>query len=185
LKGFVFRTVVDGAERETLVAWSEMKPTAVRFHPVEEAYDYLGRTMPRARKVELTRAPVFLLLPRGGSKELTVVPPPAKAKWIDGKASSVVLQLIGKGDLNQSAFQLDDSKQLKLVAYNFGDKPARGKLSVEGATGAKSESEVAPGEREEQTIKANGTGKMTAKLNLGDAEHAIVTANVLKAQRKN
>ncbi len=144
LKGFAFRTVVDGAERETLVVWSEMKPTTVTFRPAEQAYDYLGRRLPKARKVELTRAPVFLLLPRGGSKELTIVPPPAKAKWLDGKASSVVLQLIGKGDLKQSAFQLDETNELRLVAYNFGDKPAHGKLSVAGATAAKTEIQLAP-----------------------------------------
>jgi hypothetical protein len=185
LKGFVFRTVVDGAERETLVAWSEIKPTTVRLRPAEQAYDYLGRQKPKVGKVELTRAPVFLLLPRGGSKELTVVPPPEKAKWLDGKASSVVLQLIGNGDFKQSAFQLDKTNELNLVAYNFGDKPARGKLSVDGATAAKIDIELAPGAREEQSIKAGGSGKVTAKLDLGNAGHAIVTANVLKAQLKN
>ena len=65
------------------------------------------------------------------------MPPPAKPKWVEGKASPVVLQLLGKGDFKQSAFQLDETNELKLVAYNFGDKPARGKLSIEGATAAK------------------------------------------------
>jgi hypothetical protein len=185
LKGFVFRTVVDGVERETLVVWSEMKPTTVKFPAAEEAYDYLGRKLPKARKVELTRAPIFLLLPRGGSKELTVVPPPAKPKWVEGKASPVVLQLLGKGDLKQSAFQLDETNELKLIAYNFGDKPARGKLSVSGATAAKTEIELAPGAREELTIKTDGAKQVTAKLDLGNAGHAVVTANVLKPQLKN
>jgi hypothetical protein len=185
LKGYVFRTEVDGAKRETLVTWSETKPTTVKFRPFEKAYDYLGREISSARKIELTRAPIFLVLPRGWSKELKIEPPPAKPKWVEGKPSSVVLQLLGKGDFKQSAFQLDETNELKLVAYNFDDKPAHGKLSIEGAKAAKSEIELAPGAREELTIKAEGAGKVTANLDLGDAGHAIVTANVLKAQLKN
>ena len=80
LKGYVFRTEIDGTERETLVAWSETKPTTVEIRPAEMVYDYLGREMSHAGKVELTRATVFLVLPRGGSKKLKVEPPPAKAQ---------------------------------------------------------------------------------------------------------
>ena len=69
-----------------------------------------------------SRRTVLIVLPRGGSKELKITPPPAKAKWLDGKACPVVLQLLGKGDAAQSAFVIDDEKQLKLVAYNFGEK---------------------------------------------------------------
>jgi hypothetical protein len=185
LKGYAFRTIVDGAERETLVAWSETKPTTVKVGPAEQVYDYLGRQLPKAREMELARAPIFVLLPRGGSKALTVVPPPAKPKWVEGKASSVVLQLIGKGDFNKSAFQLSNNNELKLVAYNFGDKPAHGQLIIQGASAAKSELQLAPGAREELAIKASGPGKVAARLDLGDNDHALVTANVEKAQLKN
>ena len=71
------------------------------------------------------------------------------------------------------------------VAYNFSDKSAHGKLSLEGATAAKNEIEIAPGGREELTIKASGAKTVAAKLDLGNAGHAIVTANVLKPQLKN
>jgi hypothetical protein len=91
-----------------------------------QAYDYLGRQMLKADKVELTRAPVFFVLPRSSSKELKIVPPPEKPKWVDGKACPVVLQLLGKTEFKQSAFQLDGTNELKLVAYSFGDKPVRG-----------------------------------------------------------
>jgi hypothetical protein len=185
LKGFVFRTVVDGAKRETLVAWSEMKPTTIKIRPAGQAFDYLGRQMLKADKVELTRAPVFFLLPRGSSNELKVVPPPEKPKWVEGKACPVVLQLLGKTEFKQSAFRLDGTNELKLVAYNFGDKPARGKLSIDGAKCEKTEIELALSAREELTIKVGGAGKVTAKLDLGDAGHAIVSANVLTAQLKN
>jgi hypothetical protein len=161
-----------------------MKPTPVKIRSAEEAYDYLGRKLPKARKVELTRAPVFLLLPRGGSKDLAITPSPAKPKFLEGKASSVVLQFIGKTDFKQSAYKLDDTNQLKLVAYNFGDKPVRGKLNIEGGTAAINEIEIAPGAREERTIKLS-TKKVTAKLDIAGSGHAIVAANVLHSQLKN
>ena len=134
LKAYVFQTVVDGAEQETLVAWSETKPTDVTIQPAKKLYDYLGRELPQQKKVELTRA-VYFILPRGGAKELSVEPPPAKAEWREGQACPVVLQLLGKTDFKQSAFLLDAAKELRLVAYNFGDKAARGKISLQGAMG--------------------------------------------------
>jgi hypothetical protein len=180
LKGYVFRTVVDGAERETLVAWSETKPTAVEIRPAEKAFDYLGRQMSHPRKVELTRETVFLLLPSGGSKVLRVEPAPAKAEWRSGKTCPVVLQLIGDGDFKRSAFRLNESNELRLVAYNFADKAARGKVSVEGATGAIEEIELGPGGRAEWAIEADGPGTVTVRLDLGDLGNSIVSARVLK-----
>jgi hypothetical protein len=185
LMGYVFKTIIDGVERETLVAWSETKPTTVKIHRIEKAYDYLGRELPSSPSIELKTPTLFLVLPRGGSKDLKIEPPPAKGEWLTGKPCPVVLQLLGKGDDKQSAFYLDKTKSLQLVAYNFGDKPAQGKLKIEGATAAQSEIELAPGGRQEQVIKANGAGKVTVKLDLGDAGHAIVTANVLTPQLKN
>lgn len=181
LKAYVFTTTVDGVERDTLVAWSETNKASVKIRPAEKAFDYLGREMPRARKVELTRAPVLMVLPRGGSKELKVEPAPTKAEWRAGKASPVVLQLLGKGDEKQSAFLLDETMQLRLVAYNFGEKAARGSLHVEGATGATDEIEIAASGREERTIKVHVPGKVTARLELGEAGQAIVSARVMTA----
>jgi hypothetical protein len=178
LKGYVFATEVDGAKRETLVTWSETNPTTVKIRPAQKAFDYLGREMPNARKLKLTREPIFVLLPPGGSKQLTIVPPPAKAKWLPGKACPVVLQLVGKGDAKTSSFRLDSKHELQLVAYNLGDQPARGKLVVEGATGAPPEIAIAPGARQVQSIQADESGKVSARLDLGDLGHAIVEANV-------
>jgi hypothetical protein len=181
LKGYVFRTIVDGSERETLVAWSETKPTTIEFPPFERAYDYLGRQLPGARKIELTRAPVYLVLSRGGSKQLRIAPPPKQTKWRDGKASPVVLQLRGKGDVNHSAFQLNDTKQIRLVVYNFGDTSTNGQLNVEGATGATGQIRIGPGKREERTLTANGPGKLTVRLDMGGAGHALVSAKLVNA----
>ncbi len=181
LMGYVFRTEIDGAERETMVVWSEANPTTVAIPHVVKIYDYLGRKMPASEKVELSRPPIFLVLPRGGAKGLKIVAPPAKAKWLAGMACPVVLQLIGKGDEKKSAFQLDKTNELRLVAYNFGEKEARGKLNVEGATAAKTEIDLAPGVREEQTIKTDGAKTVTAKLDLDDFGHAIVSARTISS----
>jgi hypothetical protein len=179
LKGYVFRTEVDGLERETLVAWSETKPTTVTIPPAEEMYDYLGRQMPNAESVKLTRETVFVVLPRGGSEELKIEPPPPKVAWRSGKSCPVVLQLIGKADATQSAFQLDGTKELRLIAYNFGETAVRGNLNIQGATVGDRQIAIAPGDREQRTIIVNGTGTVTARIDLGDFGHAVVSGNVM------
>jgi hypothetical protein len=175
LKGYLFSTKVDGADRETLVTWSETKPTTIDIPSADATYDYLGREVSQDGKIELTRATTFMLLPPGGSKSLKIIPPPAKAPWQDGKPSPVVLQLLGKTDFKQSAFLLDEAKTLRLVAYNFGQKPASGKLSVEGGS-AKDQIEVAPGDRVETPITVTDPAKVTARLDLDNGEHALVSA---------
>jgi hypothetical protein len=178
LMAYLFRTEVDGATQETMVAWSQSKPTTVEIRSAEKAFDYLGRELPHARQLELSEAPVFLVLPLGGSKGLKVQPPPATAKRLSVRPSRVILQLIGKGDTNQSAFELDATKKLRLVAYNFGDKPVRGKLGVEGARCPNPEIQIAAGAREERTIVADASGTVTVRFDVGDSAHAIVSGRV-------
>jgi hypothetical protein len=179
LAAYVFKTQVDGEQRETLVAWSETDNTTVEIRPAENIYDYLGRELPKMKKLELTPATVFVVLPPGGSKELKIKPPPIKPESPMRKACPVVLQLIGKGDVKQSAFELDETNDLRLLAYNFGNEAARGDLSVDGAAGATSKIEIGPGGREERTIKAYGPGQVTARLDMGDEGDAIVSGRVI------
>jgi hypothetical protein len=157
--------------------------TQVNILPAQITYDYLGRDLSHSGKVELTRATVFMSLPRGGSEQLKIEPPPAKSKWGTGKVCPVLLQLIGKGDAAQSAFQLDATNELRLVAYNFGEQAARGKLSMEGAAGETDDIEIAPGGREERTINAHGPGTLTVRLQFGDNEHAVVSGRVMTMAR--
>jgi hypothetical protein len=181
LKGYVFRTIVDGAQRETLVAWSETKPTTINVQTAETAYDSLGRELARGGKVELTRETVFIVLPRGGSQTLTTEPPPEKPARQAGAACPVVLQLAGRGDAAGSAFHLDDARELKLTAYNFGAKAAKGTLSAAGAALGASELEIEPGGRREQTIKIDGPETVTVRLDLGELGEAVVSARVTTA----
>jgi hypothetical protein len=181
LKAYAFRTHVDGADRETLVAWSETKPTTIEILQAERAYDYLGREQPAGGKVELTRATVFLLLPPGGSKSLKIQPPPARPPLLKGEPCPIVLQLLGPTDFQQSAFRIDQSKELRLVAYNFGGKPVRGRLHIEGATGTPEEVELAPGARDEWKVLLNGAAQVAAGLDVGDIGRAIVAARLALA----
>jgi hypothetical protein len=180
LKGYVFATQVDGTKRETLVAWSETKPTNIEIRPAEKAYDYLGRELPSAKKTLLTRSPVFFLLPSGGSRELKIDPPPVKAKWLAGKPGSVVLQLLGHTDFKQSAFVLGDKKQLQLVAYNFGEQAARGTLSVQGGTSDARELEIAPGGRTTREIAVDAPGELSVTFDSGKSGHAMVSARIVQ-----
>src|SRR5205085_1592861 len=84
-KGYLFKTIVDGAERETLVAWGEGNPMTLDIPAGARVFDHLGRELsPDTNKIELARPTVFVVLPPGGSKSLKLVPPPAKAKWVEG-----------------------------------------------------------------------------------------------------
>lgn len=181
LKAFVFETQVDGKKRETLVAWSETKPTTVEIRPAEKAYDYLGRELGAAKKTELTRSPIFFVLPRGGSHELKIDPPPAKAKWLEGKPGNVVLQLTGNADFKQSAFVLGDKKELQLVAYNFGEKAASGTLKVKGGEVESREFEIKPGERATREIAVKAAGDLSVTFEPEKGGRAVVSARVVES----
>jgi hypothetical protein len=51
-------------------------------------------------------------------------------------------------------------------------------LAVEGASGAPSDMEIAPGGREERTISADGPEKVTVRLDAGDVGRSIVSARL-------
>ena len=182
LKGYLFRTQVDGEPHETLVTWSETKPTTVDIPGALQMYDYLGRQMPAGTRVELSRVTTYVLLPPGASKQFKLTPPPPPAPRLEGNACPVVLQLIGPTDFRQSAFRLDQANDLSLVAYNFSDKPVRGKLSAQGAADIADEIEIDPGAREVRSIKPDGSATLTVRLDLGDAGHAIVSAHIATTQ---
>jgi hypothetical protein len=185
LKGYVFKTKVDGANRETLVAWSETKNTSVRVTGAEKMYDYLGRKLEQGNSIELTRAPIFVVLPRGGSKNLKIEAPPANAKWQSGSPCPVVLQLTGKGDVNQSAFVASPRSELRLRAYNFGTSPVRGKLSFTGIRSGPSDLEIAPSERYERTIAASEARSVTARFETEGAGSAIVFARLVAEKKES
>ena len=66
----------------------------------------------------------------------------------------------------------------RLVAYNFGEKPARGKLTIGGAATPAGELAIQPGAREERTIRVHGAGDIPVRLDLGELGQAVVFARV-------
>ena len=181
LFAYAFKTQVDGEARETIVAWSETKPTVVEFANAQRGYDVYGRELPQPAKPELTRSTVFIVLPPGGSNALKIEPPPAKPRRLEKPACPVVLQLVGKTDFKQSAFVLDDKRQLNLIAYNFGTKPATGRLVIQGGQ-LKDDGDVqiGAGGRKEQAIVVDGNGPVTLRLDLAEElGSAIVSARVV------
>lgn len=181
LMAYAFNTLVDGKKRETLVAWSETKPSVIAIPQMEQAYDYLGRKLPARNEIELTRETKYLVLSPGGSNKLKITAPPEKSTWRAGKASPVVLQLIGEGDSTKSAFRLDASGELQLVAYNFGKTPVSAALRVKGARVESSSIDVAPGGREVRVIRTHALGQVTVQLDTGDLGTAIVSGRVIEA----
>ena len=61
LKGYLFQTEIDGAGQETLVAWSETKPTTINVKQAQKTYDYLGRQRSLDGKVELDACHCLLI----------------------------------------------------------------------------------------------------------------------------
>jgi hypothetical protein len=180
LKAYAFKTQIDGAEQETIVAWAETKATNIEIPGAQQVFDYLGREMRRGGPtMKLTRETMFVILPPGGSKSLKLEPPPAKAKFaVAATPCPVVLQFVGQSDVKQSAFRVDRANELRLVAYNFGDKPARGRLSIGGAATPAGELAIQPGGREERTIRVHGAGDIPVRLDLGELGQAVVFARV-------
>jgi hypothetical protein len=178
LKGYVFRTQVDGASKETLVAWSETVHTPIDLRQAEKAFDYLGREL-HDKRLTLTRQTLYFVLPPGGSKSLNVEPPPPQAAPLGGEASPIVLQLVGQGDPHQSAFRFDNPDELQLVAYNFGRQTARGRLSVVGAAAVEHNIELAPAGRSVQRIRPDGHAQVTARIDVPHLGRAVVVGRIV------
>jgi hypothetical protein len=103
-------------------------------------FDHLGRERATAKDLDLTSAPLFVLMPKGTHKRLTTAPPPAAPKRLKGKPSPIVLQSIWPAeqtDLKQSAYRVRAGKRtiVSAFAYNFSAKPVKGRLSVEAPAG--------------------------------------------------
>jgi len=138
---FVFRAKPDGRTREVLVLWDTKGTSRITLPLAPEAvFDHLGRERPTAKELDLTSAPLLVVMPDGAHKQLTSVPPPAAPKRLKGKASPIVLQSIWPAeqtDLKQSAYRVRAGKRtiVSAFAYNFAAKPVRGRLRAEAPAG--------------------------------------------------
>lgn len=135
---YAFACGTGAAARDVLVAWSDDGqpwPGPMPQH-IEAVADYLGRTTGTALPPALQAEPVFVVLPAGGTRALTLEQPPPLAPRREGTASPVVLQL----DEPRSAVALaadayerrpGATAPLEVVVYNFADHPVTGVLNTE------------------------------------------------------
>ena len=203
LHAFLFRARPDGQRADVLVAWSETETTLDLPKPPKASFDHLGR--PRevmGKALELSRAPLFAILDRG--TRLPLDPPPEPAKLEPGQPSFVVMQAVmpeASTDLEKSAYKVPagQTTRIPIFLYNFGAKPARGRLSapmsfnstrplVSPPWGAElpSEVEIAPEERKELALRLTGVstnGVEAAAIRItgefGAAGRPVLSLNVV------
>jgi hypothetical protein len=135
---------------------------------------------------------------------LPLVPPPEPAKLELGKPSSIVMQAVmpeARTVLEKSAYKVPagQTSTIPIFLYNFGAKPARGRLSTPMSFNSTrplvsppweaelpSEVEVAPGERKELALRLTGVstnGVEAAAIRIigefGVAGRAVLSLNVV------
>lgn len=153
---YAFQARPDGEPKDVLVAWAEIagdwdqrgKTVADWALPqgmaVEGVYDYLGRSLGSAVPQKLRSAPIFVLLAPGEAKRLPLTAP-QRSTFRPGEPGQVVLQLhmppatsvnveqVPWASDIEHKVQPETEIELPLYAYNFSDKPVRGRIVVEHA----------------------------------------------------
>jgi hypothetical protein len=203
IHAYVFRAKPDGERAEVLVAWSKTNASLELPKPPKACFDHLGRAHEVTGKMlKLGHAPLFAVLDRGTRLPLTLPPKPPKLER--GKPSPIVLQAVPPEAsilLKESAYKLptDPATTIPILLYNFGEKPARGRLNA--ALSMKSaqaltavpwsielpkEVEVAPGERKELTLRlssvsTNGVESAVLRITgeFGGGGHSILSLNFI------
>ena len=170
IRAYLFRARPDGLRADVLVAWSERETMLELPKPPRACFDHLGRAREVSGKaLKLSRAPVFAVLASG--THLPLIPPPKPARLLPGKPSSLVLQAVPPEAgilVDKSAYQVSagQTTTIPVFLYNFGSKPARGRLTAvisfdsAGATVPEpwgiefpGEADIAPGERKELPLR--------------------------------
>lgn len=166
VQGYLFDAKPGGKAEVVLVAWSETGTSFQLPKPPEACFDHLGRPQQITNSVlNLTRAPIYVVLAEGARPAL--VPPPKPAKVLPGKPGVVVLQaILPEQDtvLDKSAYKIQPGHQktVPIFLYNFGDKIVRGRLDVTASKNWKAELpakiELAPGDRKELALTLTSAG---------------------------
>jgi hypothetical protein len=203
IHAFLFRARPDGHRADVLVAWSEAGTAFELPKPPKACFDHLGRAREVTGKVlKLSRAPLFAVLDRGA--RLPLVPPPEPAKLEPGKPSFVVMQAVlpeASVVLEKSAYKVPagQTTTIPIFLYNFGAKPARGRLSTPMSFKSAQplipdpwgvefprEVDVAPGERKELALRLTGVstnGVEAAAIRItgefGVAGRAVLSLNLV------
>ena len=173
IRAYLFSARPGGRHADVLVAWSRDEAELELPEPPRACFDHLGRARQiEGRALKLARAPLFVVLPAGA--KLDVTPPPKAPDRLAGKPVPIVLQALLPDEsivLEKSAYKIPagPTASVPIYLYNFGPKPARGRLNasvaLEPAGSAKPEPwgaeilgevAIAPGERKELALRLTG-----------------------------
>lgn len=196
LHGYVFRAKPDGESREVMVAWATGEG---RDMPLPETalsvFDHLGRTMATTKRILLTAAPIFVLMPDGSAEKLALrlspKPPPSLAR----PPSPVVIQALwpeGRTVLKASAYRISSEKVefVPMFVYNFSRTAIAGRLEVFAPTGWKcgdlGDVTVAPNSRSELALSIDCRGAVSnvienirVKGHFGEAGNPVLSMRVM------
>ena len=172
---YLFRARPDGRRADVLVAWSTGDAELALQRPPKACFDHLGRSSVAAGKtLKLGRAPIFVVLESGA--QIPLIPPPKAGDRLPGKPSPVVMQALLPQDRihgGKSAYKIPAgaAATIPICLYNFGTKPARGKLAGSVSLHAEGSAlpgpwgvdmpedvEIAPGDRKDLTLRLTGVG---------------------------
>ena len=155
LWGCLFRAKPDGKEQLVLVAWTTTGTETIKLPAAPAAvFDTIGRPKKgispifrngpegSARKLDVSPFPVFGLFPVGLQNQFEYEPAPAVPPRAEGKPSPVVLQAVWPAEKStwpsvaglHSHYWIgsDGPERMPICVYNFGDKEAKGRVTVTG-----------------------------------------------------
>lgn len=149
---YAFRGMPDGKARDVLIAWIEKEadwpsrgtqslpwPLPAELN-VEAAFDYLGRSLDEVPPKAITSAPLYAVLPDGGTDALTLRTIES-SEYREGTPSPVVLQFDTPGVapvIRQRAwtqepervFEPETEVDCALIVYNFAETEVQGTISA-------------------------------------------------------
>jgi len=135
---YAFRAWPDGVERDVLIAWGSAGApcTIPASATVESVHDFLGRRLGPEIPRENGMRPIFVVMPKGSARSLSLESPPERSPRRAGTPSPVVLQVSMPRQstrLTDQAYEIpaDRPSQIPLYVYNFGDETTTGVLRIE------------------------------------------------------
>jgi hypothetical protein len=196
-RGFLFRARPDGQEAEVLVSWSTERQTELHLPVAPTAViDHLGRGLTsKGLNLRLGPAPVYVLLPPGTGRQLTLTAPPPMPPRQEAKPSPVIFQAAWPRNhvlLEKSAYRVAAGEEtaVSLFAYNFSNAPLAGRLTLVAPSGWEveipSRVELDAGQRKQvaMTIRRpdstlKGLQRVQVSGDFGSAGTAVLSMRIL------
>lgn len=138
-RAFAFRAHPLGVRSTVVVAWSDGQPSDWTLPSApQEAYDFLGRSLPAPSRIRLADRPVFLIYPERSGLRFGAVQRPIQRKV--GRPSRIVLQPLWQREntvlaLASYSVAATGESVIPIAAYNFGARTFRTTVTVSGSSG--------------------------------------------------